>query len=141
MVLDSRRQQEGNRSVQSKPLILGANLSAQGGTRTQFEAIKTSVRSCGYPTSPLSYRSFHPAPSEPVPPLPSQNRAGGQHWGNMKTPLPADLARPVPFTPLTVGSAKTDITDPSVLPPATTPCRVRLFTHQAFADFSPISRP
>ena len=49
-----------------------------------IEAKKTFVRSCGYPTSPRSHKSFHPAPSEPVPPLPSQNRAGGQHWGSKK---------------------------------------------------------
>ena len=60
--------------------------SAQGGTRTQFEAKKTFVRSCGYPTSPRPHKSFHPAPSESVPPLPSPNRAGGQHWGSKKVP-------------------------------------------------------
>src|SRR6266849_2262735 len=45
---------------------------------------KPFVRACGYPPSPRSPKSFHPAPSEPVPPLPSQHRAGGQHWVSKK---------------------------------------------------------
>jgi hypothetical protein len=38
-----------------------------------------------------------------------------------------------------VGSGNTAIADPGVARPATTPCRVRLFTDQPFADFSPKS--
>lgn len=48
-------------------------------------------------------------------------------------------AGPVPFTPPTVGSGNTATADPGVPHPATTPCRVRLFTDQQFADFSPKS--
>ena len=47
------------------------------------------------------------------------------------------FAAPVPYTPPTVGSGNTAIADPGVARPATTPCRVRLFTDQPFADFSP----
>ena len=47
------------------------------------------------------------------------------------------VAAPVPYTPPTVGSGNTAIADPGVARPATTPCRVRLFTDQPFADFSP----
>ena len=46
------------------------------------------------------------------------------------------LAGPAPFTPPTVGSGNTATADPGVAHPATTPCRVRLFTDQQFADFS-----
>ena len=46
------------------------------------------------------------------------------------------LAGPVPFTPPTVGSGNTATADPGVARPATTPCHVRLFTDQPFADFS-----
>jgi len=47
------------------------------------------------------------------------------------------VAAPVPYTPPTVGSGNTAIADPGVARPATTPCRVQLFTDQPFADFSP----
>src|SRR5258708_25549173 len=47
------------------------------------------------------------------------------------------VAAPVPYTPPTVGSGNTAIADPGLARPATTPCRVRLFTDQPFADFSP----
>jgi hypothetical protein len=47
------------------------------------------------------------------------------------------VAAPVPYTPPTVGSGNTAIADPGVARAATTPCRVRLFTDQPFADFSP----
>src|SRR5207244_116396 len=47
------------------------------------------------------------------------------------------VAAPVPYTPPTVGSGNTAIADPVLARPATTPCRVRLFTDQPFADFSP----
>ena len=46
------------------------------------------------------------------------------------------FAGPVPFTPPTVGSDNTATADPGVAHPATTPCRVRLFTDQQFANFS-----
>ena len=51
----------------------------------------------------------------------------------------AASAGPTPFTPPTVGSGNTAIADPGVARPATVPCRVRLFTDQQFADFSPKS--
>ncbi len=38
------------------------------------------------PTSPRSYKSFHPALVNPVPLLPSRSHAGGQHWGDMEVP-------------------------------------------------------
>jgi hypothetical protein len=47
------------------------------------------------------------------------------------------VAAPVPYTPPTVGSGNTAIADPGLARPATTPCRVQLFTDQPFADFSP----
>src|SRR6266403_3627064 len=47
------------------------------------------------------------------------------------------VAAPVPYTPPTLGSGNTAIADPGVARPATTPCRVRLFSDQPFADFSP----
>jgi peptide N-acetyl-beta-D-glucosaminyl asparaginase amidase A len=47
------------------------------------------------------------------------------------------VAAPVPYTPPTVGSANTATADPGIARPATTPCRVQLFTDQPFADFSP----
>ena len=49
----------------------------------------------------------------------------------------ASAAGPVPVTPPTLGSANTATADPGVARPAATPCRVRLFTDQPFADFSP----
>src|SRR5258708_14861829 len=45
----------------------------------------------------------------------------------------------VAFSPPTGGFGNTAIADPGVARPATTPCRVRLFTDQPFADFSPKS--
>jgi hypothetical protein len=48
----------------------------------------------------------------------------------------AAVADPTPVTPPTVGSANTATADPGVGRPATTPCRVRLFTDLRFADFS-----
>src|SRR6266436_7803073 len=51
----------------------------------------------------------------------------------------AAAAQPTPVTPLTIGSGNTAIADPGVARPATTPCRVLLFTDMKFADFSPKS--
>jgi hypothetical protein len=51
----------------------------------------------------------------------------------------AAAAQPVPQTPLTVGSANTAVADATIARPATTPCRVQLFTDVRFADFSPKS--
>jgi hypothetical protein len=48
----------------------------------------------------------------------------------------AAAAQPVPQAPLTIGSAKTAVADPTIPLPATAPCRVTLFTDVRFADFS-----
>jgi hypothetical protein len=48
----------------------------------------------------------------------------------------ASFAQPVPQSPPTIGSANTVVADPPVARPASTPCRVQLFTDLQFADFS-----
>lgn len=68
-------------------------LACPGRDSNPIEAMKTFVGSSGYPTWPCWYKSFPPAPSGPVPLLPSRNRAGGQHWGSMRTQVVREFAQ------------------------------------------------